>query len=137
MRRETLAPDALARPAGHFSHGVIVECARTLYVAGQTPVNENGELVCPGDAEGQARQCYRNVQKVVKAAGGSMKDVVKIQVFVTSLDDRSAVGRARAEFFPDNPPASTFLVVSSLADPHFLVEVEAVVPLPPLAKQRR
>ena len=59
-----------------------------------------------------------------------MADTAKIQVFVTSLDYRSAVGKVRAEFFPDAPPVSTFLVISSLADPDFLVEVEAIVPLP-------
>ena len=130
MKRETLAPDTLAAPAGHFSHGIITEGGRTLYVAGQTPLDEDGNLVCPGDPEGQARQCYRNIQKVVEAAGGRMADTAKIQVFVTSLDYRSAVGKVRAEFFPDAPPVSTFLVISSLADPDFLVEVEAIVPLP-------
>ena len=59
-----------------------------------------------------------------------MADTAKIQVFVTSLDYRAAVGKVRAEFFPDDPPVSTFLVISSLAEPGFLVEVEAVVPLP-------
>ncbi len=130
MRRETLRPKGLAAPAGHFSHGVIVEGGRTLYVAGQTPLDEAGSLVCPDDPEGQARQCFRNVEKVAAAAGGRMEDAAKIQVFATSLAYRGAVGRARAEFFPDDPPASTFLVVSSLAEPGFLVEVEAVIPLP-------
>ncbi len=130
MRRETLAPGTLAPPAGHFSHGVITEGARVLYVAGQTPLDEEGNLVCPGDPEGQARQCYRNIERVVAAAGGRMADTAKIQVFVTSLDYRAAVGKVRAEFFPAEPPVSTFLVVSSLAEPGFLVEVEAIVPLP-------
>ena len=130
MRRETLKPKGLAVPAGHFSHGVIVEGGRTLYVAGQTPLDEEGGLVCPDDPEGQARQCFRNVEKVAEAAGGRMEDAAKIQVFATSLAYRGAVGKARAEFFPDDPPASTFLVVSSLAEPGFLVEVEAVIPLP-------
>ncbi len=130
MKRETVTPDALAAPAGYFSHGIITGGGRTLYVAGQTPIDDNGNLVCPGDPEGQARQCYRNIQKVVEAAGGRMADTAKIQVFVTSLDYRAAVGKVRAEFFPVDPPVSTFLVISSLAEPGFLVEVEAVVPLP-------
>ena len=130
MKRETVTPEALAAPAGHFSHGVITDGGRTLYVAGQTPLDEDGNLVCPGDPEGQARQCYHNIQKVVEAAGGRMADTAKIQVFVTSLDYRAAVGKVRAEFFPNNPPVSTFLVISSLAEPDFLVEVEAIVPLP-------
>ena len=53
MKRETLAPDTLAPPAGHFSHGVITEGGRTLYVAGQTPVDEEGNLVCPATRRGR------------------------------------------------------------------------------------
>lgn len=130
MSRIALNPPALAKPAGHFSHGVAVEAGRTLYVAGQTPVDEQGNVICKGDPERQARQCYRNIQAVVEQAGGRLAHTAKIQVFVTDLAYRNAVGRVRKEFFPNDPPASTFLVVSSLADPDFLVEIEAVVPLP-------
>ena len=59
-----------------------------------------------------------------------MADTAKVQVFVTDLAYRSAVGSVRKEFFPNDPPVSTFLVVTSLANPDFLVEIEAVVPLP-------
>ena len=59
-----------------------------------------------------------------------MADTAKIQVFVTDLAYRNAVGKVRKEFFLNDPPVSTFLVISSLADPDFLVEIEAVVPLP-------
>ncbi|HBK78312.1 MAG TPA: hypothetical protein DDZ83_01275 [Nitrospinae bacterium] len=123
-------PAGMAPPGGHYSHGVIVEAGRTLYVAGQVPLDENGNVASPGDAGGQTRQALENMRRVVEEAGGNMSDIAKTTFFVTSLDARGPVGEARKEFFGDDPPANTFLVISSLANPEFLVEIEAIVPLP-------
>ena len=59
-----------------------------------------------------------------------MEDVAKLTVFITDIKHREPVGRVRQEFFKGDPPASTLLVVAGLADPDFVVEIEAVVPLP-------
>lgn len=131
MERSTLLPEGVARPGGHFSHGVIVENApRVLYVAGQLGLDEEGKLVGPGDAAAQARQALTNLQRIVESAGGSLADVAKTTIFLVDLADRAAVGEVRKQLWPTNPPANTLLVVSSLAHPDFLVEIEAVVPLP-------
>lgn len=131
MKRTVLQPADVFVPAGNaYSHGVIVEAGRTLYVAGQTPRDAQGNIVCRGDAAGQARQTLENMKKVIAAAGGRMEDVAKTTVFITDLQHREAVGRVRKEFFRGNPPANTLLVVAGLADPAFLVEIEAIVPLP-------
>jgi Putative translation initiation inhibitor, yjgF family len=131
MRRTAYQPPDVFVPAGKtYSHGVIVEAGRTLYVAGQTARDTQGNIVCKGDAEGQARQVLANLKKVVEGAGGRMEDVAKTTVFITDIKHREAVGRVRQEFFKGDPPANTLLVVSGLADPAFLVEIEAIVPLP-------
>jgi enamine deaminase RidA (YjgF/YER057c/UK114 family) len=70
------------------------------------------------------------MKKVIEGAGGRMEDVAKTTVFITDIKHREAVGRVRQEFFKGDPPANTLLVISSLADPAFLVEIEAIVPLP-------
>lgn len=130
MQRSVLRPEGVAPPTGHFSHGVIVEeAARVLYVAGQVGFDESGRLVGPGDAAAQAGQALANVQRIVESAGGRMDDVAKTTVFLVDLDHRQEVGEVRRRFFPENPPANTLLVVSSLARPDLLVEIEAVVPL--------
>ena len=67
---------------------------------------------------------------VVEGAGGRMEDVAKTTVFLTDIKYRDAVGKVRQEFFKGEAPANTLLVVSALADPDFLVEIEAIVPLP-------
>ncbi len=123
-------PEGYAPPRGHYSHGVIVDTPRTLYLAGQVPVDKDGNTVSPGDAEGQARQVMENIKALVEEAGDKMLDVAKTTVYVTDLEARGPIGQVRKEYFPGEPPGNTFLVISSLAQPDFLVEIEAIVPLP-------
>lgn len=130
MQRSTLAPEGLAAPGGHFSHGIVVEdAARTLYTAGQVALDENGELVGGDDPTAQAVQVFTNLQRVIEAAGGRMEDVAKTMIFLVDLAHRQPVSEVRKRFFPTDPPANSLLVVSSLARSDLLVEVEATVPL--------
>jgi len=131
MKRTAYQPPDVFVPAGKsYSHGIIVEAGRTLYVAGQTSRDAQGNIVCKGDAAGQTRQLLENMKNVVEGAGGRMEDLAKTTVFITDIKYREAVGRVRQEFFKGDPPANTLLVVAGLADPAFLVEIEAIVPLP-------
>ena len=131
MKRTAYQPPDTFVPAGRtYSHGIIVETGRTLYVAGQTARDAQGNIVCKGDAAGQTRQVLENMKRVVEGAGGRMEDIAKTTVYITDIKHREAVGRVRQEFFKGDPPANTLLVISGLADPAFLVEIEAIVPLP-------
>jgi enamine deaminase RidA (YjgF/YER057c/UK114 family) len=130
MKRTVYQPPDVFVPAGRtYSHGVIVEAGRTLYVAGQTSRDEQGNVVCKGDAAGQTRQVLENMRRVIEGAGGRMEHVAKTTVYITDIKYREAVGRVRLEYFNHDAPANTLLVVSALADPDFLVEIEAIVPL--------
>lgn len=128
MHRQVLTPAGVAAPAANYSHGVIAS-GPFLFVAGQVPVDENGQLVGPGDPSAQARQVLVNLQRVVESAGGRLEDAVRTTVYLTRLEHRLPVGEVRSEFFPALPPANTLLVVSSLALPEYLVEIDAIVPL--------
>lgn len=98
-----------------------------VFISGQVAQDGKGNVVGRGDAEAQARQVFQNLRTVVTAAGGSMADIVKITVFATDIAFRAAVVKARTEAFQAGfMPASTFVVVAGLADPAYLVEVEAV-----------
>jgi enamine deaminase RidA (YjgF/YER057c/UK114 family) len=131
MKRTVCQPADVFVPAGKtYSHGVIVETGRTLYVAGQTSRDAQGSIVCKGDVAGQTRQVLENMQKVIEGAGGRLEDVAKTTVYITDIKYREEVGRVRQEFFKGDRPANTLLVVAGLADPAFLVEIEAIVPLP-------
>ena len=128
MPRSTLSVPAIAVPRGHYSHAVIAQ-GRTLYVAGQVPIDADGEVV-GADAATQARQVLSNLAAVLEAASATLADVVKTTVYLTNRDDRAAVGEVRRAHFAGDPPANTLVVVASLADPRYLVEIEAIATLP-------
>jgi reactive intermediate/imine deaminase len=107
-----------------YSHGIKV--GNTLYVAGQVALDEQLRLVGPGDAEEQARQTWRNIQKVVEAAGGKVTDVVRVTTYVADLADVEAIHRVRREFFPDRDyPVATVVQAAKLGLPGLLLETEA------------
>jgi 2-iminobutanoate/2-iminopropanoate deaminase len=90
-----------------------------------------GRLVGPGDVAAQTRQTFANIEKVLRAAGCGMRDVVRFQTILTYASDIDPFMRARREvfpgYFPDGVyPPNTLLVVSRLVQPELLVEIEAM-----------
>ena len=126
MSRTAVTVQGVAAPRAHYSHAVVA--GDVLYVAGQVPVDQDGNVVL-GDAAAQARQVLVNMSRIVESAGASLDDVVKTTVFLTDMADRGAVGAVRKDFFGDPPPANTLVGVAALAEPAFLVEIEAIVDL--------
>ena len=104
----------------------VVKAGNTVYIAGMVAQDENGNVVGEGDAEAQTRQIWHNIGVAVQAAGGSLADIVKTTTYVTGIEHGAAVRRVRGELFPENPPTSTLLVVSELANPAYVVEIESI-----------
>lgn len=104
-----------------FSRAVRV--GGTIHVAGTAPVSEPGEELVEG-AYLQMLRCGEIARQAVEALGGSMSDVVRTRMFITDADDADDVGRAHKELFSDAEPAATMVVVASLLDPGWLVEIE-------------
>jgi 2-iminobutanoate/2-iminopropanoate deaminase len=86
----------------------------------------NGNIVGKGDMRTQARQVFQNLRQVLQAAGGDLKDLMKITTYITKIEDFPAVAEARSEVFQGELPASTLIVVKSLFHPDFLLEVEGI-----------
>jgi enamine deaminase RidA (YjgF/YER057c/UK114 family) len=123
-------PGEVAAPTG-YTHVVSVEGPqKVLYVSGQVSKNQKGEIVGGGDLEAQTRQVYANLLAILKSQGASFKDVVKLNTYSTNPEKVDVIRKVRTEFITgDEPPASTFVGVTALADPAFLVEIEAVAVL--------
>lgn len=118
-------PDGVRVPSGMYCHSVeIAPNARWLYIAGQTGVAMDGAV--PDGIEAQAEIAWSNIKTILAASGMGMEDVVWMKTFLTRREDRDGYQKIRAKFMGDIRPASTFLIVSGLADPAYLVEVEAV-----------
>jgi 2-iminobutanoate/2-iminopropanoate deaminase len=127
MPREIIQPQGLWDPRPRFAQ--VVRTGKQVYVAGQTSVDGNGNLVGKGDIEVQARQVFLNLRKCLEAAGTDFDHVVKLNVYSTDLDShREVIARLRGEYFRE-PVASTTVQVSRLVHPDWLVEIEAVAAL--------
>jgi 2-iminobutanoate/2-iminopropanoate deaminase len=129
VRKEAINPPSVFPSLEHgFSQAVVASGRRTLYVSGQTAWDSQKQLIGGADLEGQARQAFTNVQAVVEAAGGTLADVVSLRIYVVDYRAEMAapVGRVLRHFFSGEiKPASTWVGVAALADPGFLIEVEA------------
>ena len=100
----------------------------TVYVAGLTARDRNLQPAGGGEYE-QARLIFERIAHLVTAAGGAMRDVVKLNIYVTRIANREQVWRARREFFDGAFPVATLVEVSALAQPEILVEIDAVAAL--------
>lgn len=131
MPKEHINPGTLFRSIEHgFSQVVVASGARTVHISGQTAWNADKKIVGRTLAE-QTRQALGNVKAAVEAAGGNLGDVVALRIYIVREADQTLepVGKALREWFPKNPPASTWIGVSWLAVPDFLIEIEAVAVL--------
>lgn len=96
-----------------------------VWVAGTTAVDAEGRIVGEGDAYAQAAFILRKIGKALQEAGAELADVVRTRMYLVSLDDEEAVGRAHAEVFRDIRPAATMIQIAGLVDPRLRVEIEA------------
>lgn len=123
-------PPSLAKPAG-YTHVVVAPDGRTVYVAGQVALDSAGQVIRAGDFKAQAEQVFKNLERALASVGGSMDDIAKTTTFITDLKHLPALRDIRQKHLDAaRPPASTLLVVSSLARPEFLIEIEAVAVVP-------
>jgi 2-iminobutanoate/2-iminopropanoate deaminase len=126
-------PGAFASVPLGFSQAIkVVAPGALIFVAGQGPLDDRSRIVGESDIEAQARAAFANAARVLAAAGASFKDVVKMVVYCTDIDNqRAAIRKVRGEFVDkDQPPASTMIEVSKFAETGMLIEVDvtAVVP---------
>jgi 2-iminobutanoate/2-iminopropanoate deaminase len=130
-------PKAGPVPNGPYSHGVLVPAnARWLWVAGQTGTRKDGSI--PSSVEEQTEVVWQNLLAVLAEGGMGVGDIVKATSFLTRAEDYPKFAPIRARFLGSHRPASTLLVVSALARPEFLVEVEVVAAkAPSAAKPKR
>ena len=130
----TVTPKALGAPLGMYSHGMVAPGGEIVVVAGQVGMGQGGQ-VAGGDVVAQTKQALDNVRAVVEAAGCAMRDVVRLQTFLTHAGDIPGFMKARAEvfprYFPDGAyPPNTLLIISRLVKPELLVEIEAMAVKP-------
>jgi len=129
MKRENIQPDALAkRVVGGrvlYSHVVVVEGRKTIFISGQLARDAKGDVVAPGDMRAQMRQVGENIKAGLAAAGATLNDIVKTNTYVTDIEEFFKHVDVRMEYF-GALPTSTTVEVRKLAHPDLVVEVEVI-----------
>jgi enamine deaminase RidA (YjgF/YER057c/UK114 family) len=129
MERKIITPQTLAPPRG-FSHGILVTGGRLLFLAGQDASGPDGRIVFRGDLIGQFEQVLRNLKAVVEEAGGSMPDIVKLNIFVRDRAayraNRKPLGEVFRACFGGHYPAMALFEVSGFYQDEALIEMEGI-----------
>lgn len=125
MSYTTITP-AEAQPVANYKMATRMEGGRLLYIAGQVARDAEGNVLGKGDIRTQALQVFQNLRQVLQAAGGDLSDLLKITTYLTRSEDFPVVAEIRSSVFPGALPASTLIIVKSLAQPELLIEVEGI-----------
>jgi enamine deaminase RidA (YjgF/YER057c/UK114 family) len=122
-------PPELGTPPG-YSQVVEVHAGRLIFIAGQTALGRDGELVGKNDFPAQAAQVFRNLGAALDSVSCTASDLVKLTVFLRDMNNLSTYREARNRFFatvtPPAAPAVTLVEVSRLYGADFLIEIEAI-----------
>lgn len=127
MPLEAINPTDLPTPST-YTHVMVATGNRLVFIAGQEPEDEQGDLVGPGDLAAQARQVFANLGRALAAGGARPEQVAKITIFV--VRHRPAylpvIEQARVALFGGHKPVDTVVGVETLARPEYLIEVDAI-----------
>ena len=125
MQRIILDSPNLPKAPSKAAPGIKVTGGSLILVSGQVAWDAQSRVVGKGDIRAQARQAFENLKVLFAQAGGTLNDIIKMNIYLTDLSNRQAVLEIRREYLGSNNPPSTTVVVSSLVDPDLLIEIDA------------
>jgi len=125
MKMQRVSSPKLNEPApGTWSNCRVY--GNQVFIAGMTAGDSKGGVLGDGSMYGQARETFTKIKHLIEAAGGTMNDVIRVDIYVTDIKQREEVWKARKEFFTGDFPTSTLVEVRALAIPQLMVEVNAI-----------
>jgi enamine deaminase RidA (YjgF/YER057c/UK114 family) len=120
-------PEGISKPFSNYSHVVTAEGAQKLvFCAGQVGADVDGKVLPPDDFDAQAKMVMANLTKALAAGGAKISDVTKITIFICNPHDVPKARGILQTYFAGQPPASTLCILRGLANPNFLLEIEAI-----------
>ena len=127
MARREIRSAKLRTPSGHFSQAIAVEAKGTMvFLSGMTARRADGTIAGVGDIEAQTRQVCENLKSAIEAAGGSLDDVCRVDVYVRNMEHFEAIHKVRREYFKAPAPASTMVEVTKMVSAEYLIEINAI-----------
>ena len=131
MPKQQIRSDKLRQPSGVFAHATAIEAkGRLVFISGMTARQLDGTMAGVGDIEAQTRQVCENIKAAVEAAGGSMNDICRVDVYIRNMEQFAGIHKVRAEYFKEPLPASTMVEVSKFTSPDALIEISAIAVIP-------
>src|SRR3979411_1676281 len=122
-----ISPEGLAKPLCNSCHHATGEGAPTLvFCAGQVAADVDGKVLPPDDFGAQAKMVMENLTKALAAGGAKLSDVTKITIYICNQHDVPKARDILQTYFAGNPPGSTLCILRGLANPNFLLEIEAI-----------
>ena len=128
MNKRFINPPALHRPVD-WTHVVTARAGTTVYVSGQVSADASGALVGAGDITVQARTAFENLKVALEAAGATLDDLVAYTMMVVDVSPERVdlIHRVRRDYVSQHhPPSCTLIGVTSLCEPGWLIEVNAI-----------
>ncbi|MDQ7909568.1 RidA family protein [Phytohabitans sp. ZYX-F-186] len=129
MPKQPLVAPGLAPPNGHFSQATVAGPGRLVFISGMTARRADGTIAGVGDITEQTHQVCRNLAAAVEAAGGTLDDIARVDVYVRDIGDFAAIHEVRRRYFTGEPPASTMVEVSRFVHDDYLIEINAIAVL--------
>ena len=129
MTRKTIQPKTLNDPRPRYSHGILTEGGKLLFVAGQTASDQNGNVVGKGDIKAQTKQVFANLKTVLEEAGGTLDDLVMTTTYILDREYREGYNEVRHGLYKGDPATSTLVIVKGLAHPDYLIEIAGIAVL--------
>ena len=123
MTLRHIQPDSI-HPTPGYTH--VVVGSGVVALSGQIALDREGRLVGRGDVAAQAGQVFANLEAGLAAVGAGLSDVLRLNTYITDAQFIAAFREVRDRILPSPQPASTLVVVSALADPEWLIEIEAI-----------
>lgn len=127
MAKTEIRSEQLAAPNGHFSQATQAPAGgRLVFVSGMTARNKEGGVTGVGDITAQTHQVCQNLQAAMEAAGGTLEDIARVDVYVRNMEDFKASHAVRSQYFKGVAPASTLVEVSKFVNKDYLIEISAI-----------
>src|SRR5438128_2725792 len=125
MAKTAMNPEGLPVPRGSYSLVAIAQPGRMVFIAGQTASDPQGNVIGIGDVRAQTRYVIGKIQRAVESAGGTIDDVVAMNIFTTDVRYHRDINETRREVLGSNFPTSTMVQVVALARPELMLEINA------------
>jgi 2-iminobutanoate/2-iminopropanoate deaminase len=131
MAKRQISTDQLRKPSGHFSQATVIEArGRLVFVSGMTARCPDGSIAGIGDVEAQTRQVLENIKAAMAAAGGTLDDICRVDVYIRNMEHFDAIHKVRREYFKPPLPASTMVEVAKMVSAEYLIEISAIAVIP-------